>query len=49
MLAIGERPWGRYFILADEPDKSVVFIKVQTEAYFGEDDIVRLQNEYDRE
>ncbi len=114
MLEIGERPWGRYFVLADEPyyklkrievnpgqklsyqyhykrqeqwtiiegdativlddevislgygdsvfipqgakhrmmnlsDKPVVFIEVQTGTYFGEDDIVRLEDEYNRE
>ena len=114
MLEIGERPWGKYYVLADEPnyklkrievnpgqrlsyqfhhkrqeqwtiiegnativlddkeislsygesifiplgakhrimnlsDKPVVFIEVQTGTYFGEDDIVRLEDEYDRE
>nr|WP_314495313.1 phosphomannose isomerase type II C-terminal cupin domain [uncultured Chryseobacterium sp.] len=113
MLEIGERPWGKYYVLADEPhyklkrievdpgqklsyqyhnkrqeqwtviegdatvvlngdeiklsygesisiplgekhrmmnlsNKPVVFIEVQTGTYFGEDDIVRLEDEYDR-
>ena len=113
MLEIGERPWGKYFVLADEPnyklkrievnprkklsyqyhhkrqeqwtviegngtvvlddkemklaygesifiqlgakhrminlsDKPVVFIEIQTGTYFGEDDIVRFEDEYDR-
>ena len=113
MLEIGERPWGKYFVLADEPnyklkrievnpgqklsyqyhhkrqeqwtiiegdatvvldgkeinlkygesifiplgskhrmmnlsDKLVVFIEVQTGTYFGEDDIVRIEDDYDR-
>jgi len=113
MLEIGERPWGKYYVLEDEPtyklkrievdpgqklsyqfhhhrqefwtiiqgnavvildekeialsygqsifipqgskhrimnltDKPVVFIEVQTGTYFGEDDIVRLEDEYDR-
>ena len=113
MLEIGERPWGTYYVLADEPnyklkrivvnpgqklsyqyhykrqeywtiiegnatvildekeialgygesifipqgskhrimnltDQPVVFIEVQTGTYFGEDDIVRLDDEYDR-
>ena len=113
MLEIGQRPWGKYFVLADEPnyklkrivvdpgqklsyqyhhhrqefwtivegeaivildevehplkygesihiplgakhrimnltEKPVVFIEVQTGSYFGEDDIVRLDDEYDR-
>ncbi len=114
MLEIGERPWGKYFVLADEPnyklkrievnpgqrlsyqyhykrqeqwtiiageativlndkeivlqygesvfipqgakhrimnltDQPVVFIEVQTGTYFGEDDIVRLQDDYARD
>ncbi|AZI67423.1 cupin domain-containing protein [Kaistella daneshvariae] len=113
MLEIGERPWGKYFVLVDEPhyklkrievlpghrlsyqfhhkrqeywtivegaatvilddeeislsygqsifipqgakhrimnlsEKPVVFIEVQTGTYFGEDDIVRLQDDYER-
>lgn len=114
MLEIGERPWGKYYVLEDEPryklkrievfpghrlsyqfhhkrqeqwtiiagvanvvlddeefsltygesifipqgakhrimnltDKLLVFIEVQTGTYFGEDDIVRLQDDYARE
>lgn len=114
MLEIGERPWGKYYVLADEPnyklkrievnpgqrlsyqyhhkrqeqwtvvegeatvvldgvdnvvkygesifipleakhrienrtDKMVVFIEVQTGTYFGEDDIVRVEDDYNRE
>ena len=114
MLEIGERPWGKYYVLADEPhyklkrievnpghrlsyqfhhhrqefwtivegeavitldgeeisiqygesihiplgakhrienrsSKLVVFIEVQTGTYFGEDDIVRLEDDYERE
>lgn len=113
ILEIGERPWGTYYVLADEPhyklkrievkpgqklsyqyhhkrqeqwtiiegdatvvldekeislkygesifiplgakhrmmnlsEKPVVFIEVQTGTYFGEDDIVRVEDEYDR-
>lgn len=113
MLEIGERPWGKYYVLQDEThyklkrievnpggklsyqfhhhrqefwtivegeavvildevehlltygesifipqgakhrilnlsEKPVVFIEVQTGTYFGEDDIVRLEDEYDR-
>ena len=29
-------------------DKPVIFIEVQTGTYFGEEDIVRLEDEYDR-
>jgi mannose-6-phosphate isomerase len=29
-------------------DQPVVFIEVQTGTYFGEDDIVRLEDDYDR-
>ncbi|KIA84207.1 mannose-6-phosphate isomerase [Kaistella solincola] len=113
MLESGDRPWGKYFVLADEPhyklkrievqpghrlsyqfhhkrqeqwtiiegnatvilndeeislsygesifipqgakhrimnqtNNLVVFIEVQTGTYFGEDDIVRLQDDYER-
>ncbi|WKS95599.1 phosphomannose isomerase type II C-terminal cupin domain [Riemerella columbina] len=112
-MEIGERPWGKYFVLADEPhyklkrvevlpgkrlsyqyhnkrqeawtivqgtakvtlddietvyeysqtvliplgakhrienigDEVLIFIEVQTGTYFGEDDIVRLQDDYAR-
>ncbi|MFA9289761.1 MAG: phosphomannose isomerase type II C-terminal cupin domain [Solirubrobacteraceae bacterium] len=112
-LEIGERPWGKYYVLKDEPnyklkrievrprqklsyqyhhhrqehwivvegkalvilegeeiqlnygesifipqgnkhrimnptDKPLVFIEVQTGTYFGEDDIIRLEDEYER-
>jgi mannose-6-phosphate isomerase len=114
MLEIGERPWGKYYVLADEPNyklkrievnpdqrlsyqyhhhrqefwtiiegeavvildgeenhlkygesihiplgakhrienrssELVVFIEVQTGTYFGEDDIVRLEDDYHRD
>ena len=113
MLEIGERPWGKYFVLEDEPNyklkrievnpghrlsyqyhhhrqefwtivegeavvvldevehvlkygesifiplgakhrienrgsKLLVFVEVQTGAYFGEDDIVRIADDYSR-
>lgn len=113
MLEIGERPWGKYFVLEDEPNyklkrievnpghrlsyqyhhhrqefwtivegeavvvldevehvlkygesifiplgakhrienrgsKLLVFVEVQTGTYFGEDDIVRIQDDYSR-
>lgn len=113
MLEIGERPWGKYYVLEDEPnyklkrievdpgqklsyqyhhqrqefwtivkgeavvvlngkeipmsygdsifiplgakhrimnltEKLLVFVEVQTGTYFGEDDIIRLEDEYDR-
>lgn len=113
MLEIGERPWGKYYVLADElryklkrievnpgqklsyqyhhkrqeqwtviegkatiilndeefslgygesifipqgakhrimnlSDEPVILIEVQTGTYFGEDDIIRLDDEYDR-
>ena len=31
-----------------ETDEDVIFIEVQTGTYFGEDDIVRLEDDYDR-
>ena len=114
MLEIGDRPWGKYYVLADEPhyklkrievnpgqrlsyqfhhhrqeywtmvegeavvtldgeeiiikygesihiplctkhrienrsSELVVFVEVQTGTYFGEDDIVRLEDDYERE
>lgn len=113
MLEIGERPWGKYFVLADESnyklkrievnpgqrlsyqfhhhrqefwtivqgdavvildekeihlsygenifipqgakhrivnptEKPLIFIEVQTGTYFGEDDIIRLEDDYER-
>ena len=113
MLEIGERPWGKYFVLEDEPNyklkrievnpghrlsyqyhhhrqefwtivegeavvvldevehvlkygesifiplgakhrienrgsERLVFVEVQTGSYFGEDDIVRIQDDYSR-
>lgn len=113
MLEIGERPWGKYYVLADEPNyklkrievnpgqklsyqfhhhrqefwtiiegnavvilnekeihmsygesifipqgakhrimnltkELLTFVEVQTGTYFGEDDIVRLEDEYER-
>ena len=32
----------------NETDEDVVFIEVQTGTYFGEDDIVRLEDDYER-
>ena len=33
----------------NETDEEIIFIEVQTGTYFGEDDIIRLQDDYDRE
>ena len=33
----------------NETDQDVVFIEVQTGTYFGEDDIVRIEDDYNRE
>ena len=33
----------------NETDEDVIFIEVQTGTYFGEDDIIRLEDDYDRE
>lgn len=41
-LGAAHRAW-------NETDKPVVFIEVQTGTYFGEDDIVRLEDDYARE
>ena len=32
----------------NETDKPVIFIEVQTGTYFGEDDIVRIEDDYNR-
>jgi mannose-6-phosphate isomerase len=113
MLEVGERPWGKYYVLADEPNyklkrievmpghrlsyqyhlhrqenwtiiqghceviineiatehsygqsifiaqsakhriknigtEILIFIEIQTGTYFGEDDIIRLQDDYQR-
>ncbi|PJJ68254.1 cupin domain-containing protein [Chryseobacterium geocarposphaerae] len=41
MLEIGERPLGKYYVLADEPNYKLKRIELQTGTYFEEDDIVR--------
>ena len=41
-LGAAHRAW-------NETDEPVVFIEVQTGTYFGEDDIVRLEDDYARE
>ena len=41
-LGAAHRAW-------NETDEPVVFIEVQTGTYFGEDDIVRLEDDYKRE
>jgi len=33
----------------NETDEEIIFIEVQTGTYFGEDDIIRLQDDYDRD
>ena len=33
----------------NETDEDVIFIEVQTGTYFGEDDIVRIEDDYNRE
>lgn len=38
----------KHSICNTSPDKDLVFIEVQTGEYFGEDDIVRLQDDYGR-
>ena len=43
------RPWGEYEVLLDASDVKVKRIRVQTGRYFGEDDIVRIEDDYNRE
>ena len=49
------RPWGAYTVLAEGDGFKVktievplVFVEVQHGDYFGEDDIVRLEDDYGR-
>ena len=41
-------PMGAKHRAWNETDEEVVFIEVQTGTYFGEDDIIRLEDDYDR-
>lgn len=41
-------PLGVIHRIINETNESLVFIEVQTGTYFGEDDIVRLEDEYGR-
>jgi hypothetical protein len=54
-----QRPWGSYTILEDEgtrkvkrienvADTDIVFVEVQHGEYFGEDDIVRIEDDFGR-
>ena len=38
----------KYIIVCDKGDKKLVFIEVQTGSYFGEDDIIRIEDDYNR-
>ena len=41
-------PLGTHHRASNQTEKEVVFIEVQTGTYFGEDDIVRLEDDYKR-
>ena len=41
-------PKGAKHRIENNTKKKVVFIEVQTGTYFGEDDIVRIQDDYNR-
>lgn len=41
-------PQGMKHRVENKGDEDLIFIEVQTGTYFGEDDIVRLQDDYDR-
>lgn len=45
-----ERPWGSYTVLEDAPTHKVKRIEVRSgcRLYFGEDDIERLDDDFDR-
>ena len=42
-------PLGARHRIANESEEKLMFIEVQTGTYFGEDDIVRLEDDYGRE
>ncbi len=42
-------PQGAKHRVQNDADKLLVFIEVQTGTYFGEDDIVRIEDDYNRE
>jgi mannose-6-phosphate isomerase len=51
LVAQGESiniPLGAKHRIMNETDSTVIFIEVQTGSYFGEDDIVRIDDEYGR-
>ena len=41
-------PQGSKHRIENKTSKKVVFIEVQTGTYFGEDDIVRIEDDYNR-
>ena len=45
VIEIGQ---GRHHRVRNEKNKPLIFIEVQYGTYFGEDDIVRLEDDYDR-
>jgi mannose-6-phosphate isomerase len=50
--SIGESitiPLGAKHRIINETEDILVFVEVQTGTYFGEDDIIRLEDEYGRE
>ena len=42
-------PQGAKHRIENQTDEELVFIEVQTGTYFGEDDIIRIQDDYSRE
>ena len=42
-------PLGSKHRIINETDDVLIFVEVQTGTYFGEDDIIRLEDEYGRE
>ena len=41
-------PQGMKHRIENKGDKKLVFIEVQTGTYFGEDDIIRIEDDYNR-
>jgi mannose-6-phosphate isomerase-like protein (cupin superfamily) len=45
---VAQIPQGAYHRIENKTNESVVFIEVQYGTYFGEDDIVRIEDDYNR-
>lgn len=48
MTYFEKRPWGNFTTIMDSSKTKIKEIEVQVGSYFGEDDIVRLDDDYNR-